>query len=234
MSKNSTLEPQNQSQYDLYRQMGPMTAGPWTTHISRTDPRHLAFLLARYKFVSKMLSGKKRALEVGCGDAFGTPLVLQEVDKIVGVDFEPLIIADLKERLARDHISDLTVSVHDLTQSAVEGTFDCAYSLDVIEHIPLEQERVFVENILKSLTDDSILIIGTPNITASQYASEASMAGHINLKSGGSLRTLLKSFFQNVFIFSMNDEIVHTGYLPMSHYIIGMGVGRRKLSLAEE
>ena len=31
------------------------------------DPRGLVFSLSRYKFVSKMLEGKKNVLEVGCG-----------------------------------------------------------------------------------------------------------------------------------------------------------------------
>jgi hypothetical protein len=41
------------------------------------------------------------------------------------------------------------------------------------------------------------------------------------------MRTLLSRFFENVFIFSMNDEVVHTGFSPMAHYIIGLGCGRR-------
>ena len=30
------------------------------------------------------------------------------------------------------------------------------------------------------------------------------------------------------FIFSMNDEIVHTGFYPMAHYLFGIGIGVRK------
>lgn len=222
---SSTKEPQNQSQYESYIENGPMTAGPWTTHISRSDPRHLAFLLARYKFVSKMLVGKKNALEVGCGDAFGTPLVLQEVDRVTGIDFEPLIINDLQNRLQTGFMPNFSCHIHDMTESPFNEKFDSTYSLDVIEHIPPDLEFAFVENIVKSLSENAILLMGTPNITASKYASEASMLGHINLKSGETMRALLEPFFNNVFVFSMNDEVVHTGYLPMAHYIIGMGVG---------
>lgn len=27
------------------------------------------------------------------------------------------------------------------------------------------------------------------------------------------------------FLFSMNDEVVHTGYYPMAHYLIAVGIG---------
>jgi hypothetical protein len=39
---------------------------------------------------------------------------------------------------------------------------------------------------------------------------------------------LLSQFFHNVFIFSMNDEVVHTGFHPMAHYIIGLGCTRKE------
>ena len=45
---------------------------------------------------------------------------------------------------------------------------------------------------------------------------------------GATLRRLLENLFHNVFIFSMNDEMVHTGFAPMAHYLIGMGCGRRR------
>jgi len=41
------------------------------------------------------------------------------------------------------------------------------------------------------------------------------------------LNALLAKFFKRVFMFGMNDEVLHTGYAPMCHYIFGMGVGVR-------
>ncbi|MBL7131595.1 MAG: SAM-dependent methyltransferase, partial [Candidatus Omnitrophica bacterium] len=73
-------ESQNQIQFDTYQKKGPIQLGPWTSHIWRTDPKHLVFVLARYKFCAKMLAGKKEVLEIGCGDAFGVPVVLQTVE----------------------------------------------------------------------------------------------------------------------------------------------------------
>ena len=33
----------------------------------------------------------------------------------------------------------------------------------------------------------------------------------------------MQQFFHNVFVFSMNDEVVHTGYFPMAHYLLALG-----------
>jgi hypothetical protein len=49
----------------------------------------------------------------------------------------------------------------------------------------------------------------------------------VNLKHAGDLRDLMAQRFHNVFMFSMNDEVVHTGFSPMAHYLFGMGVGVR-------
>jgi len=84
-------------------------------------------------------------------------------------------------------------------------------------------------NIASSLTSDMICIIGTPNITAGQYASSGSAASHINLQSGESLKVLMNSCFDNVFIFSMNDEVVHTGFSPMAHYLFGVGTNLKRM-----
>jgi cyclopropane fatty-acyl-phospholipid synthase-like methyltransferase len=216
-------EAQNQIQFDEYGKSAG-SLGPYTTHIWRDDPRHLGFLLARYKFCAKMLEGKRRALEVGCGDAFGVPVVLQTVGHVHGIDFEPLLLEDNRKRLAGKSCS---FSELDITLAKPEGTFDAAYSLDVIEHIPADREHLFFENICSALERTGVFIMGTPNVTASPYASEGSRIGHINLKSNSDVRALMSGYFENVFMFSMNDEVVHTGYGPMAHYLIGMGVGVR-------
>ncbi len=80
---------------------------------------------------------------------------------------------------------------------------------------------------VRCLDCHAIFIIGTPNVTAHQYASERSQAGHINLKDAESLRGIMAERFFNVFMFSMNDEVVHTGFSPMAHYLFAIGVGVR-------
>jgi hypothetical protein len=88
-----------------------------------------------------------------------------------------------------------------------------------VEHILPQYEDIYFETIMKNLHSDGICIVGTPNITASTYASECSRMGHINLFSQERLSDTLKKYFHQAFSFGMNDEIVHTGYAPMAHYI---------------
>lgn len=226
MELEKTREPQYQVQVNIRDTEGLASLGLTTNQVWRDDPRHLLFILARCKFVSKMLSGKQRVLEVGCGDAFGSRLVLQEVGALVAVDFDGVFIKDANDRM--DERWKFDCRVHDMLSGPVAGgPFDAAYTLDVIEHVAQADEDRFVQNIAESLDEQGVLIVGTPSIQSQVYASEYSKMGHINCKDHKQLKELMLKYFHNVFIFSMNDEVVHTGYYPMAHYLFALCVGRR-------
>lgn len=174
-----------------------------------------------------MLSGSSKVLEAGCGDCMSLPLFLKEVGSVHAIDYEPFVINNAKERY-RNTFLNCTFEVLHLTRNSPNGTFDAALSLDAIEHVKPDRENDFMSNICRALSDRAVFILGTPNITAHQHASPLSQAGHINMKSAKTLKQTMETFFYNVFIFSMNDEVVHTGFHPMAHYLSAMGVGLRK------
>lgn len=212
--------------YEIVNERGFCKMGSFATFTWCNDPRHLLFSLSRYKFVAKMFEGKGKVLEVGCGDGFQLPIVLQTVEKVHGVDNEPTIIKEVSE-----HYQDekrCSFSIHDMTLGPLDEKFEAAFSLDVIEHIDKEKEDAFMSNICRCLLSHGICIIGTPNVTAEPYASDISNEGHVNLKSGTALRNLMDRHFYNSFLFSMNDEVIHTGFHPMAHYLVGLGITPRQ------
>ncbi len=118
--------------------------------------------------------------------------------------------------------------MHDILSGPVGETFAAGYALDVIEHIPKPDEQRFMSNIAQSLDENGVLNIGTPSIQSQAYASAPSKEGHVNCKDHKELRDLMLEYFHNVFIFSMNDEVVHTGFYPMAHYLLALAVGRKE------
>jgi len=220
-----TVEAQYEAHLKSRDELGLVTMGVEKSGNWHSDPRRLVFVLSRYKFVSKMLSGARRVLEVGCGDGWPVPIVLQEVESLHGVDIDPIFIED-----ARAHVHpkwNFSCAVHDMLSGPVPGEFDAAYSLDVIEHIEQANEAVFVGNAVASLAEHGVLIVGMPSIHSQQYASPISKAGHVNCKDAPAFKALMQEFFHNVFIFSMNDEVVHTGFHPMSQYFFALCAGKR-------
>ena len=184
------------------------------------DPRRLLFTLARYKFVSKMFDGYETVLEIGCGDAFATRIVQQTVKKVTATDFDPIFIEEIHDR--RQHKWELDAHVHNMVLEPTKQSFDGIFSLDVLEHVQQSDEDVFLKNTCLSLKSHGALIIGMPSLESQTYASEGSKIGHVNCKTGTDLRDLMKKYFHSVFMFSMNDEVVHTGFFPMAHYLFAV------------
>ena len=202
--------------------------GPWTSFSLLNDPIHMCFVLSRYKFCAKMLKGKKRILEIGCGDAFGIPIAAQNAEYILGIDVDDRLIEDNKIRLEelckRGNIEFRKMNI---CEEYPNEKFDAAFSIDVIEHLDENLDNPFMENTCSALKNNGVCIVGTPNITARKYATKRSAVQHINLKSHKTLKELMGKYFKNVFMFSMNDEVVHTGYEKMAHYIFGVGTGKK-------
>jgi len=220
-----TKEPQYSIIFDTIEKHGVSKLGLMINESWNQDPKRTMFTLARYKFVARMLAGLQSVLEVGCADAFGTRLVQQTVGRVTAVDFDPVFIDDVRARL--DPKWPLECFVHDLLEGPVEGRFDAIYSLDVLEHIHPDKEVQFITHMLQSLDEHGVIIVGMPSLESQVHASPQSKAGHVNCKSGDDLKKLLKRYFHNVFLFSMNDETVHTGFYPMAHYLIALGCGKK-------
>ena len=223
--KKSTKEPQYNMLFDVAEKHGVSTFGLMANESWNQDPKRTLFTLSRYKFVAKMLSGKKSVLEVGCADAFGTRIVQQEVGAVTAIDFDPIFIQDAESR--QNPHWPLTLLTHNMLEGPIEGSFDAAFSLDVLEHIDPSDEERFISNILASISDEAPLIVGIPSSESQAYASPQSKAGHVNCKSGKEFKTFMDRFFDNVFLFSMNDEVVHTGFYPMAHYLITICSGKK-------
>jgi 2-polyprenyl-3-methyl-5-hydroxy-6-metoxy-1,4-benzoquinol methylase len=228
LKAQETKEPQYQKMLVDQKKNGLEMLGLRASLSWREDPKHLVFRLARYKFVAKMLSGLDSALEIGCGDAFGTRIVQQEVKNVTASDFDPVFIDEVKARMHSDW--ELNLKVFNPLKSSDKDIYDAVYALDVLEHIPKEEEMVFLKNIFASLNDNGVAIIGMPSLESQVYASDQSKIGHVNCKSSPDLKALIKKFFHNVFTFSMNDEVVHTGYHKMAHYIFVVGCNAKSES----
>ena len=222
---SATKEPQYNVCLELRERKGLSSLGLMTNYLWQHDPRHLLFLLSRYKFVAKMLSGCERVLEVGCGDGIGARLVQQEVPAVTVTDFDPLFIQDIESR--QDAQWRLDTRIQDFLRGPLEPVFDAAYSLDVLEHVRAEDEETFVRNVADSLHGSGVMIVGMPSLASQAHASPPSRAGHVNCKDADGLKALMARFFEHVFVFSMNDEVVHTGYHPMAQYLLALCCARR-------
>lgn len=200
--------------------------GPINGEVIVRDPKHLAFTLARYKFAAKMLRDAKVIVEVGCGEGLGALFFARETRaQYLGIDFDQKQIDYANEVVAPRAEGRAKYLCQDVIAKPLSKVHaDGLVSLDVVEHIASSEEDAFYRNITSPLSEDGVAIIGTPSKLAERYASKPSREGHINLYEPERLITTLDRYFRRVFLFSMNDEMVHTGFSNMAHYLMALCV----------
>ncbi|MBU3632875.1 class I SAM-dependent methyltransferase [Polynucleobacter sp. AP-Feld-500C-C5] len=186
------------------------------------DPKHMLFTLSRYKFISKMLTGKNEVLEIGCGDGFYSPIIASVVGHLDAIDIDTTFIDNAKNKNPyKEKINFLNANI--LNEKPVKE-YSAVFAVDLFEKIDPKNADQFMSYINRSLADSGVCILGIPSLESQKYASKLSKDGHINCLSGDSFKEFLLGYYQNVFMFSMNDEVVHTGYFPMAHYLIAVCV----------
>lgn len=206
----------------------PLEMSPKISHTIRNTEHGLLFILARYKFAAKMMANRKnlKVLDLGCNDGLGDLMIWQDCDceKVVGVDFDEEAIGWARENIAQGGLEFQCMDFMGMDVYPVGGDF--VVSLDVVEHIPMEQEDLYFQTICRNLKGGGTAIIGTPNITMQPYASPWNKVAHINNYDQKRLYETMSRYFENVFIFGMNDEVLHTGMYPMVSYIMALGCGK--------
>ncbi len=217
----------DQSQWDDVTEMmdgGPdVNLGKYIGYWFENTPRRALFSTSYYKFAAKMIGHGKRVLDAGCNEGLGTWILASECGSAKGIDQDGDAI-----QTARSNWNDPRVEFHegDFLQLPPEQ-WDAVVSLDVIEHILQENVDQFWRRIVDNLSHDGIAIIGAPSLEGQIYASEVSKAGHVNLYTAERLEKEMRTYFTHVFLFGANDEIVHTGFPPMSHYLLVVGCKKR-------
>lgn len=199
---------------------GLVTLGPLTSASFLTDPRSLLFRASRYKFVAKMTSKTDDVLEIGCGDASMSPIVLQSSRTLTCIDADKKMIEHARK--FTNETFEIEFMNINLIERSLGKKFHVIFSLDVLEHIPQNLEDEFIRHSIMHLNPNGKFIVGTPSLAAQEFTTEANKQGHVNCKTNEELKFTLEQHFENVLTFGMNDEVVHTGYEPFRNYLFAI------------
>ena len=108
-----------------------------------------------------LLTDRGRLLDVGCGFGlfaayFGQT---QPQRRIVGVDPDARRIGLARRVADRLGLRDSTFIVGDVRDAPLEGPFDAAYVLDVMHHLPSEDQRRVLDRLRALLVPGGVLVI---------------------------------------------------------------------------
>lgn len=198
--------------------------GPYIGYWFSKTPRRIVHYLSYYKFAARMIGPGKRVLDVGCNEGLGTWLLANECGYAKGVDLDEVAVRTAESNWGGD--PRIQFRCGDFLREPPEP-YQAVVSFDVIEHISPDHVAAFMTGLAAHLGRDGVAVVGTPNAAGQIHASEVSKIGHVNVYTAEALEKEMSRYFSHVFVFAANDEVVHTGFFPMAHYLIAVGCGKK-------
>ncbi len=128
----------------------------------------------RYLIAREHIKG--RVLDLACGEGYGTSILAEKADSVLGLDINSDAISRAREIYKENNISFHTA---DCTNTQLkEHTFDCIVSFETIEH--LDSPAAFVSEIKRLLKPNGLLIISSPDKREYTEANAIENIHHIN------------------------------------------------------
>ena len=208
---------------DLMKDAAPVCFGSMHTYHCRHSPGQILHILSYYKFAAKLIGAQARVLDIGCGEGLGSWVLAKECGYAHGLDLDQELIETARRNWSDDAIRFSCANFLD----GLADQYSAVVSFDVIEHIRPDHAAAFIDLMADCLSDHGIAVVGTPNETTRKYASKVTNIGHVNMYTAERLEAEMKQRFTQVFMFGANDEVVHTGFAPMCHYLLALGVSPR-------
>ncbi len=114
----------------------------------------------RYVFAQKRVSGA-RVLDFGCGTGYGSSLLADVADQVLGVDIDTTALDWASQFHNKPNLKFQICS--DFGRNLPAESFDVITCFELIEHLNEEAQREFMENARSLLAPGGELIISTPN-----------------------------------------------------------------------
>ena len=115
----------------------------------------------RYLYATKLVENKV-VLDIACGEGYGSYLLSQYAEKVIGVDVDQIAINNAEDNYNNDNLEFKQGSASDIPIDG-EAIFDIIVSFETIEHIPEEAQKCFLEGVKRLLKPGGFFIVSTPD-----------------------------------------------------------------------
>lgn len=166
--------------------------------------------LFRYNFASKY-SKNKKVLDIGTGYGDGAYyLLLKGAKEVMGIDYSKSAIEEARKKF---HKKGLTFHIMDaLHPKLPKNYFDVVTAYEIIEHLPVEKYKNFLQSIKSVVSKKGVVLISTPNrLVYSPNRETPNNPYHIKEFTAEELKTMLKKYFPHVTIMGIkntNEEFI--------------------------
>lgn len=115
----------------------------------------------RYLLAASYVKGKT-VVDIACGEGYGSHLLAQTAESVVGVDISQETITFARQQYQRKNLTFERGSVTSIPLVG-EQQVDVVVSFETIEHVAEAEQQAFLQEIKRLLKPDGLLMISTPN-----------------------------------------------------------------------
>lgn len=171
------------------------------------------------KFIAKLLQQKDTLLELGCHDGVSSNFFSLFCKNVDAIDTNEKTIAE-----ACSNFGHINFMHRDALEYVPDKKYDVIVMLDFIEHFNENQGKLLIEKYARFISPAGMVIIGTPNRNFIKLRAKHNKEHHLHEYYPEELQNLLEHNFSRVMLFSMNDELVHTGNIELAWFIFAIAL----------
>lgn len=160
----------------------------------------------RYEFAKEYVKGKK-VLDVACGEGYGSNILSEVADIVVGMDINAETVQLANEKYGSTKLTYIVGSAEKLPFE--NESFDAIVSFETIEHISETAQENFLSEIKRVLRPNGLLVMSTPNKAIYTDAVNGKNPYHIKEFYTDEFIAFVKDKFQSVEVFCQYPD---TGY----------------------
>lgn len=166
--------------------------------------------MQRYKSLAALIRGKK-VLDAACGAGYGSAILAESAESVVGIDISKETVDYAKEQYkGLKNVQYIEGSIDALPFE--DKTFDVIVSFETIEHVNADLQEKFLREIKRCLKFDGVLVMSSPD--KKTYSDDKNYRNifHVHEFYADEFEIFLKQAFKNVSFYRQghnNDKIVY-------------------------
>ena len=154
----------------------------------------------RYLFVAQFVKNKT-VLDIASGEGYGSDLLSQTANQVIGVDSDKVAIEHAREKYTKPNLEFILGKAQEIPITG-ETVFDVVVSFETIEHLDRSEQVDFLGQVKRLLKSDGLFIASTPNKLV--YSDQSSFTNEFHKAEFyvDEFRAFLEKSFENVQILS--------------------------------
>lgn len=174
----------------------------------------------RYLYASQFVKGRV-VLDVACGEGYGSNLLAEEAERVVGVDISQEAIGHAVIKYVRENLT-FRVGSAAAIPLMEGGGFDVIVSFETLEHLTEANQVAFLGEVRRLLRREGIFICSTPNRLLYSDIRGFRNEFHIKEYYEEEFRSLLQGYFTRVEV--LGQSVYRGSYIWTPRAQEGRGV----------